>query len=94
MCGFQTTSQVLEAKLGNVIYSQSAPGYPLLPVDHLVLPDRAGVKFGVLGWLRLIIKALPHLPAFWASRPSVVDDRLAKVHSIGCSMVGILHEFH
>jgi len=62
-------------------YSQLVTGRPLIPLDHFSMPDRAGVKFGVFDWLKLIIKTIPRIPAFLASRPGIVDDRLSKVHT-------------
>jgi len=38
-----------------------------------LFPDRAGAK---IPWLRLIIKLIPSIPRFIASRPSVVDARV------------------
>ncbi|KAF8501050.1 dienelactone hydrolase endo-1-3,1,4-beta-D-glucanase [Russula emetica] len=40
-----------------------------------LFPDRAGAK---IPWLRLIIKLIPSIPRFIASRPSVVDARFIK----------------
>jgi hypothetical protein len=50
-----------------------------MPVDALLIPDRAGVRMGVLGWLKFIIKIVPSIPLFLASRPAIVDARLSKV---------------
>ncbi|KAF9457747.1 dienelactone hydrolase endo-1,3,1,4-beta-D-glucanase [Collybia nuda] len=53
-------------------------GKPLIALHHLLIPDRAGVKMGVLDWLKFVLIAVPRVPAFISSRPSVVDARLAK----------------
>ena len=80
MCGFQTTSKVRDRASANPLsYSRLTKGRPILPLDLLTLPDRAGVKLGVVDWLKLIIKVLPRVPAFYASRPAVIDARLSKV---------------
>ena len=44
-------------------------------------PDRAGVKMTLWDWVRFAGIALWNLPALIASRPAVVDERLASVSS-------------
>ncbi|TFK38922.1 dienelactone hydrolase endo-1,3,1,4-beta-D-glucanase [Crucibulum laeve] len=51
-------------------------GKPLIGLDVLVLPDRAGVKMSIFDWIKFIFKSLPSIPAFLASRPSVADKRV------------------
>lgn len=54
-----------------------------MPLHYFkALPDRAGVKMGFWSMLAFILKMLPRIPAFYASREAVVDDRLSKVHSV------------
>ncbi|KAF8069025.1 dienelactone hydrolase endo-1,3,1,4-beta-D-glucanase [Lyophyllum atratum] len=54
-------------------------GQPLVDVDSLLLPDRAGVKMTTFSWLKFIIKTIPKIPAFIRSRPSVVDNRFIEI---------------
>ncbi|KAG5638341.1 hypothetical protein H0H81_000584 [Sphagnurus paluster] len=56
-------------------------GRPLVDVDSLLLPDRAGVKMSLFQWLKFILKTIPKVPAFLHSRPSVADARLARVRN-------------
>ena len=46
-----------------------------------MMPDRAGVKMTLWDWVKFAGIALWNLPALIASRPSVVDERLASVSS-------------
>ena len=46
-----------------------------------MVPDRAGVKLTLWDWVKFVGVALWNLPALIASRPAVVDDRLASVSS-------------
>ncbi|EGN98065.1 hypothetical protein SERLA73DRAFT_36975, partial [Serpula lacrymans var. lacrymans S7.3] len=52
-------------------------GYPLLPVEGMVelMPDRAGVQMSLWNKFKLVFKFLPRIPAFYRSRPAVVDAR-------------------
>ncbi|KAF8891699.1 dienelactone hydrolase endo-1,3,1,4-beta-D-glucanase [Infundibulicybe gibba] len=52
-------------------------GKPLVGVDQFkLIPDRAGVKMTTMTWIKFIFSALPSIPAFIQSRPTVVDRRL------------------
>jgi carboxymethylenebutenolidase len=51
-----------------------------MPLTAMV-PDRAGVKMTLWDWAKFIGAALWNLPAVIASRPAVVDERLASVSS-------------
>jgi len=52
-------------------------GKPLIPVDELRFPDRAGVKMTIMDWVKFILfTGIPSLPAFIRSRPSVADKRI------------------
>ncbi|KAG6840737.1 hypothetical protein C0991_004755 [Blastosporella zonata] len=53
-------------------------GRPLVDVDSMLLPDRAGVRMSIAQWLKFILAAIPKIPAFISNRPSVVDGRLSK----------------
>ncbi|KAG6918342.1 hypothetical protein DXG01_014991 [Tephrocybe rancida] len=53
-------------------------GRPLVDVDMILLPDRAGVRMSIMQWLKFILATIPKLPAVISSRPSVVDARLSK----------------
>ena len=44
-------------------------------------PDRAGVKMTLWDWVKFAGIGLWNLPALIASRPAVVDERLASVSS-------------
>ena len=46
-----------------------------------MMPDRAGVKMTLWDWVKFAGIALWNLPALIASRPAVVDERLASVGS-------------
>ena len=46
-----------------------------------MVPDRAGVKVSLWDWVKFAGVALWNLPALIASRPAVVDGRLASVSS-------------
>ncbi|TFK22945.1 dienelactone hydrolase endo-1,3,1,4-beta-D-glucanase [Coprinopsis marcescibilis] len=52
-------------------------GRPPVDLNNLTAPQRADQKMTALDWLRMIIKSIPTIPAVFASRPSVVDRRLA-----------------
>lgn len=49
---------------------------PIKPEDMKGEPDRAGVKFKWLDILRMVPMMITKVPAFIASRPSVVDQRI------------------
>jgi len=53
-------------------------GWPLLPVDSLKLPERPGEKVGFFGYVKVFFTLLPRIPAFIASRPSVVEARITQ----------------
>jgi len=53
-------------------------GWPLLPVNSLELPSRPGEKIGFFGYVKILFTVLPRIPAFYASRASVVDARIRK----------------
>ncbi|KAG6815851.1 hypothetical protein H0H87_010767, partial [Tephrocybe sp. NHM501043] len=55
---------------------------PLVDVDSMLLPDRAGVRMSLMQWLKFIVATIPKLPAVISSRPSVVDARISKVSHI------------
>ncbi|TFK22946.1 dienelactone hydrolase endo-1,3,1,4-beta-D-glucanase [Coprinopsis marcescibilis] len=52
-------------------------GRPIVDLNTLVAPQRADQKMTILDWIKMIILTIPKIPAFVASRPSVVDRRLA-----------------
>lgn len=74
------------------ILSDPAKGRPILPLNHLSLPDRAGAKLSMWDWVKLIITTIPRAPAFWASRPAILDARLSKVHSIRLALVAMAND--
>lgn len=84
MFGYRTTLQVRRMALMPVtcyctyrlFYSV---GRPLIAVDALLVPDRAGVKLGIFGWIKFIVGTIPSIPAFVHSRPTVADARISKV---------------
>ncbi|KAF8148245.1 dienelactone hydrolase endo-1,3,1,4-beta-D-glucanase [Crassisporium funariophilum] len=52
-------------------------GQPLVAINDLRAPDRAGVKMSVMDWVKFILfSGIPSLPAFIRSRPSVADQRV------------------
>jgi len=53
-------------------------GKPIADVNSLepLMPDRAGAKIPLLDIVKFIVKVLPCIPRFIASRPSVVDARV------------------
>ncbi|KIM36572.1 hypothetical protein M413DRAFT_449109 [Hebeloma cylindrosporum] len=52
-------------------------GKPLIPVDNLRAPDRAGVKMSILDWIKFVLfTGIPNIPAFIHSRPAVADKRV------------------
>ncbi|KAJ8696640.1 hypothetical protein PTI98_006491 [Pleurotus ostreatus] len=51
-------------------------GRPLVNVDDLLLPDRAGVKMTFANWVTFIKKTIPKIPAFLHNTPSKVDPRI------------------
>jgi len=51
-------------------------GKPLLGVDQLNLPDRAGIKMSAWDWVKFLFAVLPSIPTFIRNRPSVVDVRI------------------
>ncbi|KAF8148251.1 dienelactone hydrolase endo-1,3,1,4-beta-D-glucanase [Crassisporium funariophilum] len=52
-------------------------GRPLLPVDAMAIPDRAGVKISWWQWVKFIVTiGIPNLPAIISNTPSVVDKRI------------------
>ncbi|KIJ93855.1 hypothetical protein K443DRAFT_377479 [Laccaria amethystina LaAM-08-1] len=56
-------------------------GRPPMPLTAMV-PDRAGVKMTLWDWAKFIGAALWNLPAVIASRPAVVDERLASFFAL------------
>jgi len=57
-------------------------GKPLIPLDSLRAPDRAGVKMSFLDWIKFILfVGIPNIPAFIHSRPSVADKRVISVRT-------------
>ncbi|KAJ7505353.1 Alpha/Beta hydrolase protein [Mycena galericulata] len=51
-------------------------GHPPVTVNQLqALPDRAGVKLGFFGILKLIFNIIPSIPAIYRNRPSVSGAR-------------------
>ncbi|KAF8997179.1 Alpha/Beta hydrolase protein [Cyathus striatus] len=51
-------------------------GKPLIGLNQLVLPDRAGVKMTIWDWVKFVVAILPNIPAAISSRPSVADKRV------------------
>lgn len=62
-------------------------GRPLVNVDDLLLPDRAGVKMTFANWVTFVKKTIPKIPAFLHNTPSKVDLR---IHDV-CSFGGVIH---
>ncbi|KAF8955832.1 dienelactone hydrolase endo-1,3,1,4-beta-D-glucanase [Flammula alnicola] len=51
--------------------------WPLISVNNLSAPDRAGVKLSILDWIKFILfTGIPNIPAYISSRPSVADERV------------------
>ena len=61
------------------ILAPYATGKPLIGVNQMLIPDRAGVKMTLLDWLKFIIACLPRILTLIKSRPSVVDGRVSSV---------------
>ena len=61
-----------------------------------MMPDRAGVKMTLWDWVKFAGIALWNLPALIASRPAVVDERLASVSYTfrTCKISGSFLSFH
>ncbi|KDR77585.1 hypothetical protein GALMADRAFT_245735 [Galerina marginata CBS 339.88] len=57
-------------------------GRPLVAVDNLSTPDRAGKKMTNLDWIKLVLSSVPSLPAYIHSRPSAVDKRVTQFISL------------
>lgn len=54
-------------------------GQPLVPLSYFRLtPTRAGVHMSILRWIKAVLFAIPRIPALWASRPTVADERIEK----------------
>ncbi|PPQ72815.1 hypothetical protein CVT24_012891 [Panaeolus cyanescens] len=52
-------------------------GRPLVDVDDLGAPDRAGVKLSLFDKLKgMLFSVIPKIPAYISNRPSVVDKRV------------------
>jgi len=52
-------------------------GTPLIPVDAMVLSDRAGVKISLWRWIKFIFTVgIPNIGSFWRNRPSRLDPKL------------------
>ncbi|KIM36570.1 hypothetical protein M413DRAFT_449107 [Hebeloma cylindrosporum] len=61
-------------------------GKPLLPVDCMVLPDRAGVKYSPWTWIKFFFAiVLPSIPSIIRNRPANTDPRVI-------SLIGLLKE--
>lgn len=55
-------------------------GRPLIAVDNLWGPERAGDKVSILDWIKFIFTTgIPGIPTFIANRPSVTDKRVTDV---------------
>ncbi|KAJ8496664.1 hypothetical protein ONZ45_g12362 [Pleurotus djamor] len=51
-------------------------GRPLVDLDSLLLPDRAGVQMTISDWVKFILAAIPKVPAFLHSTSSKADARI------------------
>ncbi|KAH0581390.1 Protein AIM2 [Termitomyces sp. J132] len=52
-------------------------GRPIMPLTKLKAMERAGGHLSTWDWIRFFLfDLLPHIPAFFASRPSVADARI------------------
>ncbi|KAK0431542.1 dienelactone hydrolase endo-1,3,1,4-beta-D-glucanase [Desarmillaria tabescens] len=51
-------------------------GNPPVRPEQMIMPERAGQRPSLWGWIKIILVVLPTLPAIFRNRPSVTDQRV------------------